>query len=83
MGMCNAAETLNFGQVPVGGTEGVNVNIGDYLRDFWNNGGRPYFVQTMGNIPLDSASEDFDTWAKDISKDYEPARYWFESEFRT
>lgn len=53
--MCNAAETLDAGMIPTGGMEGQNVNIANYLRDFWGKGGREYFVNTMGNVPLDKA----------------------------
>ena len=46
---------------------------------------RDYFVSTMGNPPmsLEEAPKDFKEWANMIAKDYEPARYWFESEFKT
>ena len=37
----------------------------------------------MGNVKLEDAPYDFMEWADMISKDYEPARYWFESSFRS
>jgi hypothetical protein len=60
-GMCNAAATLNFGKVAIGGTKGDDVNVGEYLKFNWDNEewARPYFVQTMGKVPLDQAPKDF------------------------
>lgn len=85
MGMCNAAATLDFGNVPVGGMSGSTVNIADYLRHNWNteDWARPYFVSTMGSVPMDQAPEDFDKWVSMIQEDYEPARFWYDSEFVT
>jgi hypothetical protein len=84
-GMCNAAATLDFGNIPTGGNQGDFVNIAAYLKHNWDNEewARPYFVQTMGSIPLESAPTDFDQWVSLVQKDYEPARYWYESEFQT
>jgi hypothetical protein len=84
-GMCNAAATLDFGNVPTGGMQGDNVNIAAYLKHNWDNEewARGYFVQTMGSVKLEDAPEDFDKWVSMIQEDYEPARYWYESEFQT
>jgi len=83
--MCNAAATLNFGKIPIGGMSGNDVNIAEYLKHNWNTEewARPYFIQTMGNIPMDKAPKDFDDWVEMIKKDYEPARYWYDSVFKT
>ena len=85
VGNCNAAATLNFGKIPTGGMKGNEINIGEYLKFNWDteDWARPYFVSTMGKVPLDKAPKDFEEWRKMIEKDYTPAQFWFESAFVT
>lgn len=61
------------------------MNVANYLRHNWNteDWARGYFVQSMGNVPMEEAPEDFDKWVSMIQKDYDPARYWYDSEFLT
>lgn len=37
----------------------------------------------MGNVKIEEAPKDFDEWRNMIEKDYEPARYWYDSIFQT